>query len=565
MSGDSLVTLHLHDDGGIAGGGDDTSPTQTFTISISSINHVPSFTKGIDQTDLEDAGLQSVTNWATAISQGAGDTGQTLTFVVDSNSNSGLFSSQPAVSPSGTLTYTPKANANGSASITLHLEDDGGTLNGGHDTSAGQTFTINVTPVNDAPSFTKGPDKTVSESSSAASFPGWATGISKGPADKSGDVLNFVIDSVSVDLFSVGPAVSPSGTLSFTPTPGVSGDSLVTLHLHDDGGIAGGGDDTSPTQTFTISISSINHVPSFTKGIDQTDLEDAGLQSVTNWATAISQGAGDTGQTLTFVVDSNSNSGLFSSQPAVSPSGTLTYTPKANANGSASITLHLEDDGGTLNGGHDTSAGQTFTINVTPVNDAPSFTKGANQTVPEDTGLHTVAGWAAAPVAGPPDEISQVFDYVIDSDSNPALFAIEPAVSASGVLTYTLAPNANGIANIDLHIHDSGGVLNGGIDAGPTVTLRITVTNVNDPPTCVGFSAFTTKDTVLTASIPSCVDIDGDTLSYALGAVSTSHGTVVVHANGSYTYTPASGYLGPDRSHSLPAMQAARLQRRLRP
>ncbi len=302
------------------------------------------------------------------------------------------------VQSDGSFTFKPIANANGDNSFTFTGTDSDGP-------STPATITVHVTPVNDAPSFTKGPDKTVSESSSAASFPGWATGISKGPADESGDVLNFVIDSVSVDLFSVGPAVSPSGTLSFTPTPGVSGDSLVTLHLHDDGGIAGGGDDTSPTQTFTISISSINHVPSFTKGIDQTDLEDAGLQSVTNWATAISQGAGDTGQTLTFVVDSNSNSGLFSSQPAVSPSGTLTYTPKANANGSASITLHLEDDGGTLNGGHDTSAGQTFTINVTPVNDAPSFTKGPDKTVSESSSAASFPGWATGISKGPADEI----------------------------------------------------------------------------------------------------------------------------------------------------------------
>ena len=34
------------------------------------------------------------------------------------------------------------------------------------------------------------------------------------------------------------------------------------------------------------------------------------------------------------------------------------------------------DDGGTANGGIDTSAAQTFTITVTAVNDAPSFIKG---------------------------------------------------------------------------------------------------------------------------------------------------------------------------------------------
>ena len=44
------------------------------------------------------------------------------------------------------------------------------------------------------------------------------------------------------------------------------------------------------------------------------------------------------------------------------------------------------DDGGTANGGVDTSPSQSFTITVTGVNDAPSFTKGANQSVLEDAG-----------------------------------------------------------------------------------------------------------------------------------------------------------------------------------
>ena len=65
---------------------------------------------------------------------------------------------------------------------------------------------------------------------------------------------------------------------------------------------------------------------------------------------------------------------------------TLTYTPAANANGLATVTVRLKDDGGTANGGVDTSGPQTFTITVTPVNDVPSFLKGADQSVNEDAG-----------------------------------------------------------------------------------------------------------------------------------------------------------------------------------
>ena len=55
----------------------------------------------------------------------------------------------------------------------------------------------------------------------------------------------------------------------------------------------------------------------------------------------------------------------------------LTYTAAPNATGTATITVALQDNGGTANGGVDTSAPQTFTITVTPVNDAPVFTAGA--------------------------------------------------------------------------------------------------------------------------------------------------------------------------------------------
>ena len=44
------------------------------------------------------------------------------------------------------------------------------------------------------------------------------------------------------------------------------------------------------------------------------------------------------------------------------------------------------------------------TITVNPVNDAPSFTKGADQTVNEDAGAQSVTGWATAISSGPANE-----------------------------------------------------------------------------------------------------------------------------------------------------------------
>jgi len=72
----------------------------------------------------------------------------------------------------------------------------------------------------------------------------------------------------------------------------------------------------------------------------------------------------ESSQVVDFLV-SNDNNNLFSVQPAMSANGTLTYTPAPGAIGTATVTVKAHDDGGTLNGGVDTSAAQTFKINVT--------------------------------------------------------------------------------------------------------------------------------------------------------------------------------------------------------
>src|SRR6266436_3039057 len=167
---------------------------------------------------------------------------------------------------------------------------------------------------------------------------------------------------------------------SYTPAANANGSAVVTLALHDDGGTANGGRDTSAAQAFLIVILAVNDAPTFLAGPDQTVLEDAGLQTVTGWATAISAGPADeASQHLNFVV-SNDHPELFASQPSVAVDGTLSYTPAANANGSAVVTLALHDDGGTANGGSDTSAAQAFLIVILALNDAPTFLAGPDQT-----------------------------------------------------------------------------------------------------------------------------------------------------------------------------------------
>ena len=66
---------------------------------------------------------------------------------------------------------------------------------------------------------------------------------------------------------------------------------------------------------------------------------------------------------MSFVV-TNDNPGLFAVQPAVAPNGTLTYRPNLLAVGTATVTVHAVDNGGSANGGSDSSPLQTFTITI---------------------------------------------------------------------------------------------------------------------------------------------------------------------------------------------------------
>jgi hypothetical protein len=156
-------------------------------------------------------------------------------------------------------------------------------------------------------------------------------------------------------------------------------------------------------QAFTITVIAVNDEPSFTTLGDQVVDEDVGAQVVVGFATALPGGGPDeAGQTFTYTV-TNDNAALFTAAPTIAANGDLTYTAAADASGVATVTVFVTDSGGTPNGGDDTAPSQTFTITVDPVNDEPSCTMLGDQTVDEDSGPHTVAGFATALPGGGAD------------------------------------------------------------------------------------------------------------------------------------------------------------------
>ena len=231
-------------------------------------------------------------------------------------------------------------------------------------TDSGPSITITYTPPNTAP---------VADDDSATTDEDTPTDI---------DVLsNDNDDDGAADTLSVSSFTQPAngtvsenadGSLKYTPNADYNGADFFTYRATD-------GTEESNTASVSILVDPVNDAPSFTKGADQTVNEDAGPQSVSDWATAISAGPSDeASQQLSFVV-TNDNNSLFTSigQPAISSDGTLTYTPAPDASGSAIVTVVLRDDGGPANGGVDNSAAQTFQITVTPVNDAPTVVVAA--------------------------------------------------------------------------------------------------------------------------------------------------------------------------------------------
>src|SRR3989442_8460326 len=98
--------------------------------------------------------------------------------------------------------------------------------------------------------------------------------MSAGSANEAAQVLNFIVSTTNTAMFSVPPAIAANGTLTFTPAANANGSATVTVQVHDDGGVANGGVDTSAAQKFTITRNAVNHAPSFTKGANQTKNED---------------------------------------------------------------------------------------------------------------------------------------------------------------------------------------------------------------------------------------------------------------------------------------------------
>ena len=208
-------------------------------------------------------------------------------------------------------------------------------------------------------------------------------------------------------------------------------------------------------------------------------LEDAGAQTVAGWATAISAGPAERGgpDARPSASPATPTRRCSACSRRSAPTGTLTFTPAANANGTATITLSCRT----------TAAPPTAASTRQRRADLHHHRDGGQRRAELHQGRatrrcsrtpapQTRRRWATAISAGPADEAGQTLNFIVTNNNN-ALFAAQPAIARqrhADLHAGGRTPTARRRSRCTLH--DNGGTANGGVDTCAPQTFTITVT-----------------------------------------------------------------------------------------
>ena len=482
------------------------------TINITPVNIAPTLNPIPNPAPIfENSGVQTID--LSGITAGGGQA-QTITIAALSN-NTGLIPTPtvPYTSPntSGSLSFTPMANVSGTATITVTVTDNGGTLNGGVATVS-QTFTVTVLPVNQPPTLTAiaNPAAIFENTTTPQTIPLLAIGAGPGNV---GESLNISAVSSNPGLIP-NPSINyttanTSGTLTFAPLPNVSGQAIILVTVMNDGGTANGGIN-SLTRSFTITVTPVNQAPTLNAIQDPQPVFENSISALSPATVALSgitDGPGDTGQVLT-VSAVSSNPALVPNPTVIytnpNTTGTLLYSLAPNASGKATITVTVTDNGGTANGGVNTFS-QTFNIVVLPVSQAPTLGPIASPNpILENSAGETIS--LSGITAGPGDTLDLA---VVVTNLTPSIIAT-PTVNymspnATGTLTIVPQAFATGLASFMVSVVDDGSTANGGVTASVPQLVTVMVEAVNQPPQINAVTNITipenTPAAVATASI----------------------------------------------------------------
>jgi VCBS repeat-containing protein len=204
-----------------------------------------------------------------------------------------------------------------------------------------------------------------------------------------------------------------------------------------------------------------------------------------------------------------------------------TYTPAEDYFGSDSFTFKASD--GTLE-----SNVATVTLFVTSVNDEPIAVDNIYEVEEDNSLVISVPGVLTNDSDPDDDELTAVLETDV-SDGDLIL-------NANGSFTYTPDTDFNGEVSFAYTACD--------VDTcGNTATVTLSVTAVNDLPVAVADQYSVDEDGFLNVDAPGVLDndtdIENDELTAVLGA-DVTEGTLTLHENGSFLYTPDQDFEGED-------------------
>lgn len=404
----------------------------------------------------------------------------------------------------GSFTYTPDANFNGVDTFTYRA------VNGPTPSAGVATVTITVTAVNDPP---------IARDDLAATKQGQAVAVAvlANDSDPDGDALSAVL--VNTPLYGAA-VVNADGTITYTPAAGFHGTDTFTYRASD--GVA-----TSEIATVTVIVDAVNTAP--TSQDDTFTMVEGQVLTVAAPGVLANDSDPD-GDAMTAVLAAAPSNGTL----ALNGNGSFIYTPNANFSGSDSFTYHASD-------GQAIGNLATVTITVGSRPSAPTANDDAF-TLLEDVPLEIPAPGILAN-----DVIPDGGPVTITVLAGPLHGAVEMTAS-DGSFRYTPSADFNGSDSFTYFI--TGASLRSGV-----ATVRLTVLPVADPPVGTPDDYTTNEGVPLLVAGPGVLVNDGNPDGGALGAllsVGPEHGSVVLNADGSFSYTPEAHFNGVDHFSYLP-------------
>ncbi|MDH4565088.1 tandem-95 repeat protein, partial [Pseudomonas sp. BN414] len=230
----------------------------------------------------------------------------------------------------------------------------------------------------------------------------------------------------------------------------------------------------------------------------------------------------------------------------INANGTYTFTPEANWNGALPQITYTTNTG----------SSSTLSISVTPVNDAPVATNDGPVPVTEDTPATGNLLSNDSDVEADTLTVTQftVGETTYSAGQTATLSGVGTLViNSDGSFTFTPAPNYNGpVPTATYTVTDGTATDTGELSFGNVGLVNDAPVASNDGPIAV------TEDSSASGNVlTNDNDADGDALTvtgfsfggtnYLAGQTATINGigSLVINANGSYTFTPAPNYNGP--------------------